>query len=197
MGYCYDARTGRLACDSCGAAEGETRKRTCTARVTHVDSTGQRVALPYCPPPALCPACYSKHGGAKIHDACHEPARRRQAEEDRRAAKMATGAKLRRAAWGLDAGMVGVLFEGPGGALHLAMPEALYDAGGGAFGDDLSPEEYAQLASARGLAAPVPWGGPEHPERFARPVGLVAPASAPIERDLIPGTFPAGRLFPE
>lgn len=42
MGYSY-SYDGKLACDDCGAANGETRKVRCT--------------YGYCPSPALCPSC--------------------------------------------------------------------------------------------------------------------------------------------
>jgi hypothetical protein len=45
MGYSYDRATGRLCCDNCGM-DGGVRKRRCPAG--------------WCPPWALCPACWTR-----------------------------------------------------------------------------------------------------------------------------------------
>lgn len=113
MGYCYD-NAGRLCCDSCGTA-GNVRKNTCPHKVHYADGS----SLPYCPPPALCPACLKKHGGtAKIHAGCKEHAARSNAREVENARRYAAGELKRGAAWGdwhekVPAGMVGVLFNNP------------------------------------------------------------------------------------
>lgn len=120
MGYSYglNPSTGRmaLACDACPAVGG-VRKRQCTHRVT--DEYGR--ALPYCPAPALCDACYRARR-ATLHDACAEPARRSQAEYDARRARIEAGDLPIRAAWGdwskdVPAGWTLVLFG-------LALPDA-------------------------------------------------------------------------
>lgn len=110
MGYCY-TRGGALCCDRCGESGG-VRRRTCPHKVRH----GGGVSLPYCQPAALCRACYAVER-ATLHAGCAEGAARAQATEDTRAAVLAGGGLLVKAAWGdwhptVPAGEVGVLFEG-------------------------------------------------------------------------------------
>lgn len=105
MGYCY-TKGGALVCDACGESGG-VRRRTCPHRVS---------GLPYCPAPALCRDCYARER-ATLHAGCREGAARAQARDDTRAAVLAGGGLLVKAAWGdwhptVPAGEVGVLFEG-------------------------------------------------------------------------------------
>lgn len=81
MGYSYGwSSSGRqvLSCDSCGEAEGRTKRRICPRKVVG-DSirmpNGKRSVMPYCYPPALCDACWNKHGRTKgIHGDCAQGA---------------------------------------------------------------------------------------------------------------------------
>ncbi len=132
MGYSYDGSM-RLCCDDCGDASNEApgvRKRTCTQRVKYADGT----AVPYCPPPALCDACYRNHGGAKIHERCKAGAARRTAEEAVRAARLALGELESSTGWGewapgVPPGFVGRRFVGKDDAeLYLLIPRAVDDA---------------------------------------------------------------------
>lgn len=110
MGYCYCARTGRLACDACGAANGKTRKRTCPHRVHYAEGG----SLPYCQPAALCPDCYAKHKPT-LHDGCKDAAARETQRQQDRAAMLDAGQFERKTAWGdwhelVPSGHVGVRF---------------------------------------------------------------------------------------
>ena len=146
MGYSYgmDARGRftRLACDSCGAADGTTRKRTCRFKVRYFEGG----ALPYCPAPALCPACFTKHGGSKgIHgDSCRDGAARSQAREDERGRRRAAGELEVKSAFGdwhetVPKGMTGVRFVGGAPTPHVInsgtteawklMPAGAYEPG--------------------------------------------------------------------
>ena len=126
MGYSYDLR-GRLACDSCGSC-GQTRKRTCPARVRYAGGG----SLPYCQPAALCPACYQRHK-ATLHAGCREGAAKRTAEEAAKQARLAAGELEVAAAWGswqptVPEGYVGVCFRGLGGAeVYRLIRKAEYD----------------------------------------------------------------------
>ena len=96
MGYSFDFR-GRMCCDSCGNPGG-VRRRTCPHRVRYHDGG----SAPYCYPPALCSACYAKHGGLRgVHgERCRDGAGEAQVREDRIGAKLAAGEIQVRAAWG-------------------------------------------------------------------------------------------------
>lgn len=103
MGYCYDAISGMLVCDGCGK-HGGVRKVRCP--------------FGYCPPPALCQDCRTKHR-AEFTKASHaecarevEAMRRAEAET---AAHLAAGRFVRAAALAVDDGRVHVLFKGAGG----------------------------------------------------------------------------------
>lgn len=133
MGYCFDYR-GRLSCDSCGAAGG-VRKRKCAYKVRSASHLGEahRGSLPYCPAPALCGACYKKHGGLRgVHgEICRDGAAASQAREDAIQARFDAGDQLARSAFGswheeVPKSKVGVIFSG--GAKRL-VPEEIYDRG--------------------------------------------------------------------
>jgi hypothetical protein len=145
MGYSYCARTNRLCCDACGAADGNTRKRTCPHKVTY--AVGGRMgggSLPYCSPSALCASCYTKHK-ATLHEGCKAGAARSNAKEQEKAVRFAAGEYERRTAWGswhamVPAGMVGVCFVNASRAEeYRLLPEATY-----ADGDWLSQYPDAQ-----------------------------------------------------
>lgn len=115
MGFCYDIR-GRMCCDRCGLSGG-VRKRTCKYKVLSDSLYGPRQSLPYCPPPALCSACYRALGGIRIHDGCKEPAAASQADADAIEAVLDSGDLLSTTAFGdwhneVPAGMVGLRFTG-------------------------------------------------------------------------------------
>jgi hypothetical protein len=84
MGYSYDARTRRLCCDSCGAADGTTRRRNCPAG--------------YCPAYAMCASCWTdpeKRAAFKsyhVEQDCAGSMARAAAEWAEVAAAKATGA---------------------------------------------------------------------------------------------------------
>lgn len=107
MGYSYGSR-GRC-CDNCGR-DGGTRLRTCPHRVEYFDGTR---ALPYCPAPALCSACYAEHKPT-LHQDCAEGARLSTETNRRIADRKAAGERQVKAAWGdwhdeTPAGMVRVV----------------------------------------------------------------------------------------
>lgn len=146
MGYSYCARTGRLACDSCGAAEGNTRKRTCPYRVQYAEGG----SLPYCYPSALCKACYAKHK-ATLHADCEAGAAKRTAEEATKRARLAAGELEVRSAWGswhpnVPVGFTGVYFENrlTNARAYFLVPADAYAAG--------------WLADYPGA---IPWAGPD------------------------------------
>ena len=114
MGYCYERNrngsSGRLCCDSCGDAGG-VRKRTCPHKVHYGDGT----ALPYCPAPALCEACWEKHGKNKIHAECKDRAAASTAEEAARQRRHDAGDHEVKSRWGswheaVPKGLVGASF---------------------------------------------------------------------------------------
>lgn len=132
MGYSCDYR-GRLCCASCGAAGG-VRKRKCAYKVRCESERGEaaRYSLPYCPAPALCGACYKKHGGLRgVHgEACRSGAAASQAEADAIQARYEAGDQKPRSAYGswhaqVPKGKVGVVYSG--GALVL-LSEELYES---------------------------------------------------------------------
>jgi hypothetical protein len=95
MGYSFDMR-GRICCDWCGTSGG-VRKRTCPHMVS--DETGH--ALPYCPAPALCAACYKKFGPSKVlHADCKVGAEAAQRDYDNARKRLADGDWQVRAAYG-------------------------------------------------------------------------------------------------
>jgi hypothetical protein len=113
MGYCYDRRTGRLVCDSCGRSQ-DVRRRKCKYKVT--DHTG--LTLPYCYPPALCPTCYKAEGGLSgVHgETCRTGAAASQARDDLVGATLAAGGAISTVGYGdwhedVPAGMVGRGFQ--------------------------------------------------------------------------------------
>ena len=125
MGYCYDSR-GRLACDSCGNSGG-VRKRTCPHKVTssnHRWPNGQRGAISYCYPSALCDDCFKNHGGnRKVHANCKAGAAARQAEYDAEQARLDRGDHLvvsRYGSWheAVPEGMVGACYASAGWSDH-------------------------------------------------------------------------------
>lgn len=121
MGYSYDARTGKLCCDSCGNIGG-VRKRTCPHKVD---------GMPYCSPSALCSACYAKYRDT-LHDGCAEAAARSQARADEENAALACGSHLWRTSWGdwhdaVPAGLVGVRFVSETEEVFALISEATYD----------------------------------------------------------------------
>lgn len=127
MGYSFDGKTGRLCCDSCGASNGKTRKRTCPYKVQYFDGT---CSLPYCYPSALCPDCYATHK-ATLHRGCQEGAAKRT-EENRISAERAKTDYKVRTAWGdwhetVPAGFVGVCFQGATGQIYKLIPYAHYN----------------------------------------------------------------------
>jgi hypothetical protein len=77
--------------------------------------------LRYCKPSALCDGCLASIGGlARLHAACREGARKSQAENDVRSARLAAGelfisSALSGPAWYVPAGQVGAEFAGRGG----------------------------------------------------------------------------------
>lgn len=136
MGYSFGQNSaGRwvLSCDKCGTVGG-VRKRACKYKVA--DERG--VALPWCPPPALCSACFTVLGGtAGIHgDTCRDGAAAAQVDYDRKAARLAAGDKLVRVAYGdwharVPKGAVLVGFKGSDGVMeHRLMPKDVYQNGG-------------------------------------------------------------------
>lgn len=119
MGYCFDPR-GRIVCDSCGVSGG-VRKRRCAYKVD---------GLPYCPAPALCGPCYSKHGGLRgVHgERCREGAAESQARSDADKAREAAGDRKVRSAYGswhedVPKGKVGVYY---GDDTYVLVDEAEY-----------------------------------------------------------------------
>jgi hypothetical protein len=143
MGYSY-GRNARgnwvLSCDGCGDLGG-VRKRTCPHKVlgdSHRTMDGKRHALPYCPPPALCGACFRRHGGtARIHAQCADGAAQSQARYDETERQLDAGELLVTSASMVDGhpGMVRVMFAGryhPGAGearreAARVMPAELYD----------------------------------------------------------------------
>lgn len=154
MGYSYGrTASGRsaLSCDNCGGV-GDTRKRVCPHKVLCSSHRigGQRHALPYCPAPAVCSACWKTLGGnAVLHgEKCREGAAASQALSDAEQALIDAGAALRRAAWGdwqgpVPKGMVGVLFSGPAGDEAHLVTKAAYDAI--PIGVPATPDDYRAL----------------------------------------------------
>lgn len=137
MGYCYGwTESGRqsLACDGCGNIGG-VRKRRCPYKV-RTDSlrSTHRFEIDYCPAPAMCSACYKKHGGLRgVHgESCREGAAQSQAEEDKVEAGLDAGESFVIAAYGdwaedVPEGQVKVLFKGRAGESTLLLPKDLYD----------------------------------------------------------------------
>lgn len=139
MGYGYavsDSGRYALACDGgCGRAGSaqSVRKRPCPHKVSH-----DGFKLPYCPAPALCSACYKRHGGLRgVHgENCREGAAASQAREDAKQAKLASGEKEVKAAWGswqsnVPDGKVGIVVRAADGqeSYHL-VPAEQYNSGG-------------------------------------------------------------------
>jgi len=148
MGYCYCARTGRLACDACGTANGKVRKRTCPHRIVYADGG----SAPYCSPPALCPECYATHRPT-LHVDCKDGAARAMQREAERGARFASGDFEVRTAWGagpalgtsrveVPAGLVGVRFANRAGAerFHLLAKDRYAGQG---WLSDYAPAELA------------------------------------------------------
>ena len=132
MGYSYgQTASGRwaLSCDGCGKVGG-VRKRTCPHKVVYAEG----YSLPYCPPPALCNACYTKHK-ATLHKDCAAGAATCNARETARAAALTSGALEVRTAWGdwhetVPKGFVGVRFVGTGGTTTFRLvPAGEYEPG--------------------------------------------------------------------
>jgi hypothetical protein len=87
-----------LACDGCGTIGG-VRKRKCSYKVTYYSGGGW--SLPYCMAPALCSACFKRHGGSKgLHSGCEAPAQAAQAERDADHARMLAGDSKVTTRWG-------------------------------------------------------------------------------------------------
>lgn len=133
MGYSRDARTGRLCCDGCGTTGG-VRKRTCPYKVTCDSLRGQRSTVAYCPPPALCPACYEKEGGLRgVHpEGCKTGAAVMQAEADAVEAGLTAGESFVVSAFGdwhedVPAGLVMVVFRGRSGESRVLVEKDEYD----------------------------------------------------------------------
>lgn len=147
MGYSYSDR-GRLACDACGAADGNTRKRTCPHRIQYAEGG----SLPYCSAPALCAACYAKRKGT-LHDGCKAGAAKRNQDEIARGARFAAGELEVRTAYGdwhaaVPDGFVGVTFKARGAEAHRLIPKAVYDPGRKSWLSDYGPDVH-------------PWAGPD------------------------------------
>jgi hypothetical protein len=126
MGHVY-VKGGGLVCELCGGPGAV--ERPCTYFVT--EPGGQR--LRYCKPDALCDACLARIGGpAKLHAACKEGARKSQAENDARSARLDAGelfvsCALSGRTWYVPAGQVGAHFTGRNGAqAWLLVPEGDY-----------------------------------------------------------------------
>lgn len=126
MGY-ITAPNGTLACDTCCTPGAQLRE--CPYWVT--EPGGQK--LRYCSPAALCDSCLAGIGGsARLHARCKEGARKSQADNDARSARLADGEMFARCAlsgssWHVPAGLVGAHFTGSGGAqTWLLIPEADY-----------------------------------------------------------------------
>lgn len=137
MGYSFGQNSaGRwvLACDKCGRIGGGVRKRKCKYMVS--DEGGH--ALPWCPAPALCSACFRALGGtAGVHgDVCRDGAALAQADYDRKAGRLAAGDKLVRVAYGdwharVPKGAVLVGFKGSDQVWeYRLMPKDVYTGGG-------------------------------------------------------------------
>ena len=92
MSYSFDSH-GRLCCDNCGNAGG-VRKRTCPHRVLTDSLRGPRAPLPYCYPPALCPQCWHKIGGAQLHADWREGAAQGETQHDATESLLDTGKAL-------------------------------------------------------------------------------------------------------
>lgn len=150
MGYSY-TRSGALVCDGCGSSGG-VRKRRCPYTVTGTSerspSGSRSAALPYCPPPAYCPACYRERGGLRgVHGArCREGAASMQAADDARQARLDAGDLGVVSASGasrynpdIPPGWVKVTFggaAGPSGWVEYGVPDARYDPGARPFLSD-------------------------------------------------------------
>ncbi|QSM01191.1 hypothetical protein SEA_NANOSMITE_167 [Mycobacterium phage Nanosmite] len=138
MGYSFDY-AGRLACDGCGktSADGvRVMRRRCPHKVlSDTLRCARRIAMDYCPAPALCGDCYRSHGGKKLHDVCAEPAKAAQAEYDAIEAALDAGEMFVIAAYGswhdnVPAGKVGVLFSGRDGQTQRLVDEHAYGSRG-------------------------------------------------------------------
>jgi hypothetical protein len=141
MGYGYArSASGRyaLACDGgcgrAGSAQG-VRKRPCPHKAAYYQY-GRRYELPYCPAPALCSACYKRHGGLRgIHgESCREGAAASSAKAEEKQARLDAGEKISEAAWGswcesVPEGKVGLVFQGKVGdrEYHLVPAEAYHN----------------------------------------------------------------------
>lgn len=126
MGYSY-TRSGALACDDCGNG-GRVQKRTCPYVVDVISPmmTPMRAKLPYCYPPALCPACWQKHK-ATVHANCEAGAAAssaRYAEQGRRldAGELAVSSRFGDWHAAVPAGYVGVYFRGWHGEAWRLVP---------------------------------------------------------------------------
>lgn len=100
MGYCY--ANGRLVCDRCSRADGTTRRHRCPAG--------------YCQALALCPDCRAAMtvdgSWTDYHKDCAAASARFHAQENRKAALLATGAFVRCSALAHPTGApIRVLFE--------------------------------------------------------------------------------------
>jgi hypothetical protein len=114
MGYSYDMQR-RLCCDNCGQSGG-VRKRKCPAVVVSHSTTahGVRLTTPYCPPPAVCAACWPEVRN-QVHITCEQGAALSQRREDAIQVRIDAGDALVTCAEGhsrytrwVPAGMVGV-----------------------------------------------------------------------------------------
>ena len=135
MGGIYEAGgRGRRCCDHCGKPGG-VRKRPCVHKVLSdslYSSDGKRHSLPYCPPPALCSACYKALGGAYwIHAACEAGAAASQAKADAIEELLDAGEFLPGSAFGdwhrtVPKGKVGIIYRGRGGTRYALVSDADY-----------------------------------------------------------------------
>jgi len=131
VGYIY-AKGGSLVCDQCG--QPGARKRTCLYKVTSAAVFGVRQALPLCVPPALCPACFAKAGGARgVHNACHAKAAADQTREDAAQTALEAGEMFAVTAWGYgDKGLppdtAGVVFRNGKDITAVIIDSAAYRA---------------------------------------------------------------------
>jgi hypothetical protein len=155
MGYCYDS-AGRLVCDYCGTCGG-VHKRLCPYVVT--DERGH--TMHYCKPPALCAACYNKHGGLRgIHgESCRSGSTKSQAAYDEQRARLASGDPIVRSAYGswhesVPSGMTGLSFEDRDGqALYRLVPATQYHNNGGWLSDFPEATEWVNHPGANSKQA--------------------------------------------
>ena len=168
MGYGYGRNaSGReaLACDGCGTVGG-VRKRTCPHKVLGDTSrSATRYALAYCPAPALCAACWERHGKNAVHDQCKAGAAASQREADASQARLDAGELVLVAGYGswddrVPDGCSGALFRNGEREVFVTMPSETYaERGAHSFLADF-PAELVTLVSDNGKPVAPPWQPP-------------------------------------